>query len=519
MLVLRSTLLPLACFVLSEVALSQLGPLDVTFGDNGIFVSTMVGSPLCTAMALQPDGKIIMAGKMQQGQSTDGVLVRLTVSGTLDATFSQDGMIQCGGNGQLDQIEDVVIRPDGSILLIGWRGSPYSDRALMCFQSNGSIDSTFGAAGVVPLTTATSSLPVMALRPNGRLLLASDNTAGVLLQQLLPDGAVDTAFGAAGQVQLPREQSMGAKKTLALAPDGRVFVPVMDYVNSDYVTKMYSVLENGTLDSSYADAGCAIVNWNSNANVERLWSIALDAAGRIVLGGTVYNGNVHYSLVARLTASGALDTTFATSGFALNQPGLPAQNVAGALCVLADGSIMQTDTDREIGMLYSQTVVLKFDGTGTLDPTFGVGGILWVPNPVGIGLSPFDMHQQPDGKVLIGGNVQSLSNGFYCTRLENNVITGLPADQAEDAAVAPMVLVPNPAHDHARLIFSLREKCNVSMALYDLTGRLLSQPIDLGNLQPGEHSTAVDIPPVPPGVYAVELRAGAQRSSTKLVIE
>ena len=320
----RYAILLLLSSALVNTARCQLGPLDVSFGNNGLFTTGLLpGYQLNEDMALQADGKVVMAGTTCLGQSFDGFLIRLTTSGVLDTSFSQDGMVFTGDSGRLDRIMNVAVLADGDILAMGDRAFPYSGTATMRLNTDGSIDTTYGSGGVELLSTTIADNSGMQLLPDGRVLVAGSNNAGVLLEQIMPDGSPDPTFGNAGLLQLPCVQGSSSPVNFALSPDGRVFVTMPDFVDGDHVSKVFCVFGNGTLDNSYGNAGCATVNWTVNPVMERLWTIALDASGRIMLGGTVFENNTYKYLVARLTVTGVLDTSFGQAGFAANQPGDP----------------------------------------------------------------------------------------------------------------------------------------------------------------------------------------------------
>ena len=117
----KGSLLALAT-VLTLKTTAQLGPLDLTFATDGIFESDLGGgTPQGRAVALQPDGKIVMAGRGNlTGMWFDWLVIRLTTDGVLDTTFSGDGIASSGWSAANDQAQRVEIQSDGKILIAGF---------------------------------------------------------------------------------------------------------------------------------------------------------------------------------------------------------------------------------------------------------------------------------------------------------------------------------------------------------------------------------------------------------------
>lgn len=133
-----------ASLVISTAVLAAAGGLDPTFG-NGGKVTTYVSNSnsFANAVAVQPDGKIVVAGIP--------LLVRYNSDGTLDTTFGKNGIVTNSG---VDRGMDLVIQPDGKIVVVGFSGGGlFTCFHVARFNSNGSPDTTFGTNGIaIPLT-------------------------------------------------------------------------------------------------------------------------------------------------------------------------------------------------------------------------------------------------------------------------------------------------------------------------------------------------------------------------------
>jgi uncharacterized delta-60 repeat protein len=197
------------------------GSLDATFGTAGLLMLPLAQPFMVRDVALQPDGKLVIAGKY--GASDFG-LVRLLPSGAPDPSFDGDGLATANFGGT-ESGDSVVILPDGRIVL---GGTHNADLGLVRFLPGGSVDATFGTAG---LATASNGGPVGAdelIRlPNDNLLIAGSATdtgsaADFLLARFLPGGVLDTSFGTAGFLRTDFAASQDGCFAVALAAPDRI---------------------------------------------------------------------------------------------------------------------------------------------------------------------------------------------------------------------------------------------------------------------------------------------------------
>ncbi|MBP7475231.1 MAG: hypothetical protein KA810_08245 [Pyrinomonadaceae bacterium] len=211
------------------------GSNDNTFGNgiagastNAIQYDTFTGTDHdARAIALQPDGKIVVGGCRSSGSCSYG-LARLNPNGTLDNTFDGDGRVVTAGSGQ---IHDLIIQPDGKILAIGQVSEDFN---VTRYNTDGSLDSTFGTNGRV-------NTPFVGI----------DAALGGVLQ---PDGKIVAAGSAGG-------------------------------VDSNFAVARYN--SNGTLDLTFSTDGKQTIDFASTAEGAR--GVARDTSGRLVLAGVSNN--------------------------------------------------------------------------------------------------------------------------------------------------------------------------------------------------------------------------------------
>src|SRR5215470_11606481 len=181
-------------FTLPELGMGQAGSLDPTFGNNGIATTA---NTVANGAALQSDGKIVVAGSVANAQNfQQGGLLRYTSSGVLDSGFGTGGEVLIAvGTSNSGPAFAVAIQSDGKILA----AVPANlHLTVFRFNTNGSVDNTFGTNGSVAITGSGIFLPPasggIALQPDGKILVDSRN----FVARLLANGQLDSTFGSNG---------------------------------------------------------------------------------------------------------------------------------------------------------------------------------------------------------------------------------------------------------------------------------------------------------------------------------
>ena len=205
------------------------GSLDPSFGTGGV-ASVPISDFGVEAAALQPDGKLVIAGAHPWPSALpDFALIRLLPGGGLDLSFDGDGLATADF-GVIEYGRSVTVLADGRLVVAGsWAASAADwpgDFALTRFMPDGSVDTTFGNAG---LSTADSGDPDQAEQviqlPNGKLQVAgwtdvSGPKSDFLLARFLPDGLLDTSFGTGGLLRTDFNGGQDQCTAVALAgPD------------------------------------------------------------------------------------------------------------------------------------------------------------------------------------------------------------------------------------------------------------------------------------------------------------
>jgi uncharacterized delta-60 repeat protein len=198
------------------------GGLDTSFGGTGkVEVDVGDGSFAAATAVLSPsvvDGKIVIAGystTSTSGPNQSFVVARLTNFGALDPTFDGDGIVKTTPAAGHHAAAAAALTLDGKIVLAGQStvndptGSPRSATAVLRYNTDGSLDTTFGGTGysITDLGTNGTTLTGMVVQSDGRIVAVG--TAGVGQGQLSivlrynVDGTLDPTFGEGAPTLMP----------------------------------------------------------------------------------------------------------------------------------------------------------------------------------------------------------------------------------------------------------------------------------------------------------------------------
>jgi uncharacterized delta-60 repeat protein len=307
--------------VYSLLRLNADGSLDTSFDTDGkALISVGSGYDLARSVLVQPDGKILVAGASTTPAhgAADMSLIRLNADGSLDTSFAGDGSTIIPVGTGFSAAQSLGLLPDGKILVAGTSvGSGGTDFTVLCLNADGSLDATFGSAGVAQIAISAGSgsdqASSLAVQADGCIVLAGSSDNGSYydfsVARLLADGSLDTSFGTAGTVVIPLGSKSAYAYSVAIQPDGRILVAGNSYNGTGTDLTVLRLNTDGSLDTSFSGDGTALVSVGSYGEVR---SIAVQPDGKIVLGGTSYDSglaNPQFTLV-RLNADGSLDTSF-----------------------------------------------------------------------------------------------------------------------------------------------------------------------------------------------------------------
>ncbi len=292
----------------SDFALARYHPdgtLDDSFGTMGRVTTDFEGA-MASGLALvqQPDGKFVLAGRRQGGDAGDDfILVRYRNDGTLDGSFGSGGRVRTDLGG-LDIAHALALQADGRLVVAGSTSNAmvpgdYGDFAVVRYAPDGSPDPTFGAAGVVITNLGAYDVALAVLvQPDGKLVVAGEGgKAGdptFVLARYGADGSLDGSFGSGGLVAVDfpdgATRLVERQPTALLQADGKVVLAGHrgnpGGASDDFALVRYQA--SGSLDASFGGNGLVTTDFAGAA--DRAFAVALQADGRLVAAGSTHDG-------------------------------------------------------------------------------------------------------------------------------------------------------------------------------------------------------------------------------------
>jgi uncharacterized delta-60 repeat protein len=398
----------------------------------------------------------------------------LMTAGALDTTFGGTGMMTTSG---LSYAQGVVVQPDLKTVEVG-ATSNHLNLMVARYNTDGSLDTTFGTGGEVTLTTNSAYLGTsirqfsVALQSDGKIVVAGDTlvTYGyvttkktktpiqrddILVARLNPNGSLDTTFNGTGEATLDLTQGSISASGVAILSNGQIVVVGgsngIEGAGNGFLAARFNA--NGTLDTTFGPNGQGYVSRSSGIAA----SMTLDSSGDILIGGEDINTSIgsYVGAVVRYTPAGLPDASFGNGGETLLTPPYPT-NDSGRVTGIGVQSTGKVVVSGNYGKTPSGAVyagVARLNTSGSLDTMFGSGGYFLDPNLY----QPYGLTVQPDDKILVaaqtGPGLSNPDNAFVLDRVFSDGQSTDPAFGNAGMAVAtftgytgvnPMAVVVGP---------------------------------------------------------------------------
>ncbi|RLS73949.1 MAG: hypothetical protein DWH99_02165, partial [Planctomycetota bacterium] len=347
------------------------GSLDTTFdGDGKVTTDFDGGDDIAYSVAIQSDGKIVVAGKRYKVVGGDDfALTRYNSNGSLDTTFDADGKVTTAVGSSNDYARSIAIQSDGKIVVAGnsLNGSR-SDFALTRYNSNGSLDTTFDGDGKVTTDFGGGDDHAysISIQSDGKIVVAGFSGIGTIdskdfaLTRYNSNGSLDTTFDGDGKVTTDFGRNLDDHAySVTIQRDGKIVVSGMsEHVRGGYDFALARYNANGSLDTSFDGDGTVtttigIHNFGQNYGA---FSVAIQSDGKIVVAG---DGPFDFALTRYNASDAPTDITLSLTSIAENAP---ANTTVGTLSTI----------DPDAGDAFNYTLVL---GTGSIDnASFNISG-------------------------------------------------------------------------------------------------------------------------------------------------
>ncbi|HYV93992.1 MAG TPA: hypothetical protein VE978_19600 [Chitinophagales bacterium] len=360
------------------------------------------------AIAEQTDGKVLAAGSTD----SDCFIIRVLPNGSIDSLFGNNGFVIVD-DGNSETAQSISILPDGKILAAGHSDSTLSSK-IMCwrFQSDGSPDSSFGNNGEIILYSGSKFNRAWFVFSQsdstaiiGTSLFDGVHTAPSIFH-LNYDGSIDSSYGdngVGGKTFLCGHLTEIAGDTTA---DGRLLTCGTAYDLGNDIGAVSKLMNDGAEDSTFSGGGTSTFVTNDSMIAQG------DFYGFVSLpNGKIFCAAGANLMFIRLTADGAIDSSYGVNGFYL-----PNQQLGGYHAMMA----LDSDAVYVIERSYPGFVIFKFQSDGTVDSSFGIQGIKEYPVENYGGIEPVDFIIQPGHKLLIAMTDPMTSNYLSLMRFNAN---------------------------------------------------------------------------------------------------
>jgi uncharacterized delta-60 repeat protein len=469
------TLLQILPFLfITTFSFAQDGSLDLSFDTDGR-VTTTIGTfdDAARSMALQTDGKILVAGQSYGSSDYDFAVVRYNSDGSLDNTFGTGGIVTTPIGSGDDFAKSIAIQSDGKIVVAGYSYNGSIDViALARYNTNGTLDNTFSGNGV--LTTVegiyAEYAQSVAIQSDGKIVVAGGilNVGGfdVRVARYNTDGSLDNTFDTDGLVVTAVTANYNDyANAVKIQTDGKIVVAgfANSGLESNFMLLRYNT--DGSLDNTFDTDGIIadqiFGTFNEYAN-----ALAIQDDGKLLVTG-ITNNSFYDFVTLRFNTDGTLDPSFDNDGVAVIDWGTSTDiGQATAILVQTDGDIVVAGL-RDIAVdLYF--AVAKYNSDGSLDNTFDSDGLV----STGFGGSCQGMATviQPDGKILVAGGNYSTQNTIAIARYNNSVQGVIIGIETPETSSENIAAYPNPFN--AQTVFQTQNSLtDATFVLYNAAGQ------------------------------------------------
>jgi len=462
------TYVTISMLMLMNSALSQT--LDTTFGTNGIVVTDLTTQVDAVGdLVVRDNGKIVASGI---GGSFITLAQYLT-DGTLDNSFGTSGkLITNYRSGFMNgAFSPIAIQTDGKILLcVNNNIQNVNNFVLARYDASGtSLDTTFGTNGIVNNNQFNGfgnarNIIDMDLLPNGKIIVTVNAYNSILLYRFNSNGTLDLTFGLYGISTItvpldytyfhPIAASINANGTIALLTN------ITDPLYSDINYAVVQLNSDGIINTNFGNNGIVIGDLGTTQQ-DNPTNIRLQNNGKIIVSGNTTTSSNGRFVVIRHNSDGSLDTTFNTTG-------ITSVITGGSYRTAADVFIDSNSKIVVAGSIGDDFACWRLNDDGTIDASFGLNGIY----KKDFGNSSYDygtqITQQSDGKYVIAGYTSFFCSdrAFGLTRISSNQALSNNDFEMKES----IKIYPNPTNSSVNI--SSDSTIN-RLVLYDIQGRIL----------------------------------------------
>lgn len=379
------------------------------------------------AIVIRTDGKIVAVGSADAGADSDFAIARYNPDGSLDPSFGGDGTVMTDISAKSnDAASSVSIQSNGKLIVAGWTaaadtftsaGISNNDFAVVRYNSDGSLDTTFGNQGKVVTTfgaDTSDGIAAVAIQSDEKIVAVGSTHNGssndFAVARYNPDGSLDKSFGGGGKLITAVSKFGDLAHAVAIQSDGKIVVAGETFINSSGVFAVLRYNSNGSLDASFDGDGTVTTQIGANGDVAKSVKVLPD--GKIVTAGhsfgktsgigTITSSGDLFACV-KYSPDGSLDTTFGQGGKATAVVRPKARAFPTSASLQSDGKIIVAGHLVNDYTVATDIVVARFSASGTLDSSFGQSGK--IISKIGKGSEQANsVAIQSGGKIIVGGS-------------------------------------------------------------------------------------------------------------------
>lgn len=297
------------------------GIIDSSFSSDGrIIMPIGTGSDIATAVKIQANGKIVVAGRFVAKGEYDIAVVRLHPDGSLDFDFGSTGVIRTSIGSVDDMGSAIAIQPDQKIIVGGSANTgSYSDFAIVRYDTAGALDNSFSGDGkqTIAIGSDNDGANAMALQPDGKIMLGGFAKIGMYNQFALArvdaDGTIDSTFGHHGKTSFAMGNNNDMVLAMALQSDGKIIAAGFSNNGSNYDLALARYIPGSEVGISMTGKNSLSANaWPNPASSQVNLVYHLAQASEVNIQILDLQGKLVYTLPGTgLQQAGIYDSAFA----------------------------------------------------------------------------------------------------------------------------------------------------------------------------------------------------------------
>ena len=445
------------------------GSLDTSFGNGGkVITSFFTGADIAKSVAIQNDGKIIVAGDCMNTQNkTDFGIIRYNINGSIDTTFGINGKALFDVSNGIplnynDYVSKVLLTASGKILITGQKNNALF--AIIRLNSDGTLDTTYGVNGSTTFSLGGSSIANSAImQTDGKVVIVGENSGSsssdFAIARINADGTLDLDFSNDGKTTVNFGTYDNAK-CVTIDNDGKILVGGS---NGSTTACMVRLNSDGNIDNTFGTLGKVIFDLPS-INGEVFGGINVQPDNKITISGEAGND----FLLVRYNQNGQIETTFGTNGFYKIDIDNNSEDNFNSMFIQQDGKIILSGETSTGGNYYFTLVRCNVDGT--FDTSFSSDGKQLTSFGTNWSMAN-DVICQSDGKIIAVGNYGNYwEYDFAIARYLGTNNLNLNEFDKQNS----LTIYPNPVKNNLQINLIDKNLANSKYQILDLNGRVIT---------------------------------------------